>query len=124
MLQTFVVADINVMGDANNAMHIDDFAMALEANTSLTRVEVKYSRDKDFAKSLQFVCRIYTRRNQIRQMVQRDELPQVLWPQVLQSLASTPSAIFLTMAYVKGIIPTRKAGRDKEKDDTRSETKR
>ena len=77
---------------------LDDLASAMAKDTNLTDVKMVETGGNDDAK-IDFVCRLFTRRNLIRQMVERQQISAVLWPVIMESMTANPSAMFLAMQY-------------------------
>lgn len=84
--------------DDETPINTDELALALNENSTLTTVQILLGgRPRP---PINFVCRLYNRRNRIQKMVRDKQISDALWPQVLESLVPNPSAIFLTMRYI------------------------
>ena len=84
--------------DDEAPIYVDEFASALCDNQSLTAVEVLHNGRTQ--PMFDFCCRLFERRNRIREMVERKQVSDALWPHILRSLAFNPSAVFMTARYI------------------------
>eukprot|EP00977_Amphora_coffeiformis_P022413 scaffold10860_cov182-Amphora_coffeaeformis.AAC.30 len=75
----------------------------VESNSRLTVIKIRHNGRMQ--PRLDFVCRLFSRRNQIKQRIQQNEIKTSLWPMVLESLLPSPSALFLAMRYVLWATP-------------------
>lgn len=84
----------------------DDLAVALAKNSSLKAIDFssKYKKGEGVYcgeyEVVNFVCRLYSRRNRIKQMMQQGQMFPQLWPLVLESMIPDPSAVFLASKLI------------------------
>ena len=84
----------NLMNKARDT--VDNLAVALAENSSLVSTKIIVQQvgtqqrcDMDYL--LNFVCRLYSRRNCVRRMIAQGHMTPELWPAVLESLRPNPS---------------------------------
>ena len=112
-----LVGQIGALGDLPTghelelAVDVDDFAVALAGNHTLTDICIN-SGGPNQAK-FDYVCRLFGKRNQIEQRVKRNEIDNVAWPWLLDSLRLNPTAIYMVLPYIP--FPTR-SGKRKAND--------
>ena len=103
----------SALGDASS-VNIDELGDALTHNFNLTTVKIRHNGRTQ--PQLDFISRLFCRRNLIMQGTQQKEFPTTLWPKVLESLSPSPSELFLAMKYFlchtgcsdnsqKGLVP-------------------
>jgi hypothetical protein len=85
---------LEVFDAVRNSVNNEELVDALHENTSLLKISLG---GNDVT---QMVCTFFARRNRILQMTQDDELPEGIWPLVLTSFTSDPSALFLATRQV------------------------
>lgn len=99
--------DVTYSGDKDFPLNVDDFAAALQKNTTLLHANLGWDLDKETNYQLYFICRHFTRRNRILHIQQDDDdLAKGAWPTMLASAAHNPSFLFLAFRsmYEGGIL--------------------
>lgn len=80
-------------GRSSSTLAVDDLAIALDRNTTLTSIKILYN--PCIQPQFDFVCHLFGSRNRVRN---QSSLPKSLWPRVLLSMS--PSSIFLTLCHI------------------------